>query len=207
MNVYVESNGLSRIKAWVDWNKDGDFDDAGETVYDSNIGILSTTFGYIIPTTISPGDYRIRIRNYREHQTLANTNDFSLNYNSCQPFGATVIGLLANKYGEAEDYLFTVVPNCTALITSVTNGETCGNGPVSLSVTGSAGVTEYRWYSALTGGSPLATTTTGTWVTPSISTTTIYYVTAFNGCESLVRTPITAVRSPVRKLCLRLRRQ
>lgn len=197
MNVYVESNGLSRIKAWVDWNKDGDFDDVGETVYDSTIGILTTTFGYIIPATISPGDYRIRIRNYKEHQTLANTDDFSLNYNSCQVFGSTVIGLLANKYGEAEDYTFSVVASCSALITSVTSGETCGNGPVSLSVTGSAGVTEYRWYAALTGGVPLATTTSGTWITPSISSTTTYYVTAFNGCESLVRTPITALRSPV----------
>lgn len=197
MNIYVESNGLSRIKAWIDWNKDGDFDDSGETVYDSNIGITSTTFGYIVPATISPGDYRIRIRNYREHQTLANVDDFSLNFNSCQTFGATLIGLLTNKYGEAEDYTFSVVASCPALITSVTSGETCGNGPVSLSVTGSSGVTEYRWYAALTGGTPLAITSAGTWITPSISTTTTYYVTAFNGCESLVRTPITALRSPV----------
>ena len=197
MNVYVESNGLSRVKAWVDWNKNGVFDDAGETVYDSKIGILSTTFGYIIPATVSPGDYKIRVRNYREHETLANTDNYTLNFSPCETFGATLVGLLTTKYGEAEDYAFSVVASCSAHITSVTDGETCGNGTVNLAVTGSAGVTEYRWYSALTGGSLLASTPTGSWTTPSITTTTLYYVTAFNGCESLVRTPITAVRSPI----------
>jgi len=194
MNVYVESNSLSKIKAWVDWNKDGDFDDAGETVYNSGIGITSTTFGFIVPPTISPGDYRIRVRNYKENVILTGDN-FTYDFNSCETFAGIV--LVSNRYGEAEDYTFSVIASCSALITAVNNGETCGNGPVALSVTGSAGVTEYRWYAAATGGGPLATTTTGSWTTPSISTTTIYYVTAFNGCESLVRTPITAVRSPV----------
>lgn len=196
MNVYVENNAntVARVKAWVDWNKDGDFDDAGETVYNSNIGIISTTFGFIVPATVSPGDYRIRVRNFREHNTTNNNYNFSLNFTPCEAFtnsGNT------NRYGEAEDYAFTVVASCSATITSVTNGETCGNGPVTLSVTGAPGITEYRWYADATGGSPLATTTTGTWTTPSISTTTIYYVTAFNGCESLVRTAITATRSPL----------
>lgn len=194
MNVYVESNSLSKIKAWVDWNKDGDFDDSGETVYNSGIGITSTTFGFIVPATISPGDYRIRVRNYKENVILTGDN-YDYDFNSCEAFNGIV--LVSNRYGEAEDYAFTVVASCSALITSVIDGETCGNGPVTLSVTGSSGVTEYRWYAAATGGAPLATTTTGSWTTPTISTTTIYYVTAYNGCESLVRTPITAVRSPV----------
>ncbi len=194
MNVYVETNGLSKVKAWVDWNKDGDFDDAGETVYNSGIGITSTTFGFIVPATISPGDYRIRVRNYKENVILTGDN-YDHDFNSCEAFGGVI--LVSNRYGEAEDYAFTVVASCSALITGVTDGETCGNGPVTLSVTSSGGVTEYRWYTASTGGAPVATTTTGSWTTPTISTTTIYYVTAYNGCESLVRTPITAVRSPV----------
>ncbi|WP_296146131.1 GEVED domain-containing protein [uncultured Flavobacterium sp.] len=194
MNVYVETNGLSKVKAWVDWNKDGDFDDAGETVYNSGIGITSTTFGFIVPATISPGDYRIRIRNYKENVILSGDN-YDLNFTPCEAFNG--IALVSNRYGEAEDYTFAVVASCSAHITSVTDGETCGNGTVALSVTGSSGVTEYRWYAASTGGAPLATTTVGSWTTPTISTTTVYYVTAYNGCESLVRTAITAVRSPV----------
>jgi len=193
MNVYVESNSLSKIKAWVDWNKDGDFDDFGETVYNSGIGITSTTFGYIIPATASPGEYRLRVRNYRENVILTGDN-YDLDFNSCEAFIGVIV---SNRYGEAEDYAFTVVASCSALITTINNGETCGDGTVALSVTGSPGITEYRWYANSTGGSLLATTTTGSWTTPSISVTTIYYVTAFNGCESLVRTPITAVRSPI----------
>lgn len=196
MNVYVENNSTGRVRSWVDWNKNGVFDDAGEMVYDSKIGITSTTFGFVVPTTVTPGDYRIRIRNYKQTPATGADN-FGYDFNPCEAFGAVVIGLGGNRFGEAEDYTFSVVASCAAHITSVTSGETCGNGPVTLAVTGSAGVTEYRWYSAITGGSLLATTPTGSWTTPSISTTTIYYVTAFNGCESLVRTPITAVRSPL----------
>lgn len=194
MNVYVENNSAGKVKAWVDWNKNGVFDDPSETVYDSKIGIVSTTFGFIVPATVSPGDYRIRVRNYKENVILSGDN-FTYNFNPCETFAGVV--LVSNRYGEAEDYAFSVVASCAAHITSVTNGETCGNGPVNLAVTASAGVTEYRWYAAITGGSPLASTPTGSWTTPSISTTTLYYVTAFNGCESLVRTPITAVRSPL----------
>lgn len=197
MNVYVEANAISRIKAWVDWNKDGDFVDAGEEVYNSRIGIISTTFGYVIPATANPGEYRLRIRNYRENPTLTGGENYDLNFSPCEEFGSVLIGLLSTRYGEAEDYAFTVSASCSAIITSVTDGITCGNGSVTLVATGSSGVTEYRWYSAATGGSLLATTPTGTWTTPSISTTTTYYVTAFNGCESVVRTAITAEKNAV----------
>ena len=99
--------------------------------------------------------------------------------------------MLLEDFGEAEDYLFTVEPYCDAIITSVTDGDTCGAGPVTLNATasGTPSVSEYRWYTSETGGTPV-TTATGTWSTPSISTTTTYWVTAYNGtCESWVRTP------------------
>ena len=47
MNVYVAGDSRGHLKAWVDWDLDGDFDNATETVYDSGeIGTTSTTFGY-----------------------------------------------------------------------------------------------------------------------------------------------------------------
>ncbi len=58
-------------------------------------------------------------------------------------------------------------------------------------------VTQFRWYTTPTGSTLAATTTSGSWTTPSINTTTTYYVTAYNGCESLTRTAIDAVVSPV----------
>ncbi|MBP6558354.1 MAG: T9SS type A sorting domain-containing protein, partial [Flavobacterium sp.] len=98
---------------------------------------------------------------------------------------------------------FTVVANCNATIATITEGRTCGPGTVDLEATSSVvvpAVSEYRWYSTPTGSTLLATTTAGTWTTPSINTTTTYYVTAYNGCESLTRTPIKAIVSPVPNL-------
>src|SRR5205814_1828336 len=50
----------------------------------------------------------------------------------------------------------------------------------------------YKWYVASTGGSSLATS--ASYTTPSISSTTTYYVTAVSaaGCESSPRTSIVA---------------
>ena len=60
-------------------------------------------------------------------------------------------------------------------ITGTTPGSRCGTGTVSLAATGSAGTT-LKWYSASLGGTLLGTGSPFT--TPSISTTTSYYVGA-----------------------------
>lgn len=182
VNIFLQASNSAYIKAWIDWNKDGVFSDPGERVYNTEgISTYSTTFGFIIPSGTPVGNYRIRIR--------INNYTGSYTYNSCGNI---------NYYGETEDYLFTVVPSCNATIATVTDGRICGNGAVTLNATStSPGVSEYRWYSTPTGNTLVGTTTTGTWVTPSISTTTTYYVTAYNGCESLKRTEITAIISPI----------
>ena len=175
INLYVQSNLTAATKAWVDWNNDGTFDVATEQVYTSGSTYTqTTTFGFVIPVLITPGNYRIRIRTTRGGGTA---------------FGPC--GVLTD--GETEDYLFTVIPTCSMNITSITDGEVCGSGPVTLSVTATAGATQYFWYAIPSGGIPIATTTVPTWTTPSIFRKTTYYVTASNGtCESIVRTAITA---------------
>ncbi len=199
INLYVEAPFRCSWKAWVDWNADDVFDESTEKVYDSNgISTTTTTFGFVIPLGTTAGDYRIRIRNYTgfDYSTFDYNNSYD--FNSCEDFEDT--GITIDRLGEAEDYLFTVEPYCDAIITSVTDGETCGTGTVDLSVagTGTPSITEYRWYDAETGGTLLGTTVTGNWTTPSISTTTTYYVTAYNGsCESWVREPIVAQFNPV----------
>lgn len=60
-------------------------------------------------------------------------------------------------------------------VTGTTPGERCGPGTVTLAATGSEGTT-LSWYAASTGGTALGTGTSFT--TPSISTTTPYYVEA-----------------------------
>ncbi len=178
------------MKAWVDWNKDGDFTDTGEAVYSTGgISTYSTTFGFIIPASTPVGNYRVRIR--------LNSRDFSFPYDANSTDSYTSCGNI-NYPGETEDYLFTVVSSCNALISTVTDGSTCGTGTVTLNATStSAGITQYRWYTTPTGSTLAGTSSTGTWTTPSISATTIYYVTAYNGCESLTRTAVSAIVSPI----------
>ncbi len=74
-------------------------------------------------------------------------------------------------------------------ITATTPGSICGAGVVTLGATASLGVV--TWYANATGGTALDTGVV--FNTPSISSTTTYYVTAiFYGCTSTSRTPVVA---------------
>ncbi|SDX64692.1 Por secretion system C-terminal sorting domain-containing protein [Lutibacter oricola] len=75
-------------------------------------------------------------------------------------------------------------------ITGTTPNSRIGTGTVTLGATASSGAT-ISWYANASGGTALATGTSYT--TPSISSTTTYYVEANNGgCISLPRTAIVA---------------
>ncbi|MBE2246481.1 MAG: hypothetical protein IAE67_04435, partial [Candidatus Competibacteraceae bacterium] len=76
----------------------------------------------------------------------------------------------------------------TPTITGTTPGSRCGTGTVTLGATGSAGT--LSWYATPTGGSALGTGTS--FVTPSISSTTTYYVEAVSGSCTSSRTAVTA---------------
>jgi hypothetical protein len=74
-------------------------------------------------------------------------------------------------------------------ITGTTPNSRCGTGTVVLSATASAGT--INWYIAATGGTSIGTGTSFT--TPSISTSTTYYVDATNAsCTTATRTAVTA---------------
>ena len=203
INIVARSNGTVHVrgtwKAWVDWNKNGTFQPATEEVYNiQGFAGADATFGFVIPPTTPPGDYRIRIRVNNGTNFWGET--FGFDFSPCDNF--TEGGWFGvDNYGETEDYLFTVVTKCNSLITSITNGETCGTGTVNLGATATAGVTEFRWYTTATGGSYTTSPVVGsstTFTTPSISTTTNYYVTAWNGtCETQVRTLVIAKVSPI----------
>ncbi|MFG4001335.1 Ig-like domain-containing protein, partial [Flavobacterium aquidurense] len=82
--------------------------------------------------------------------------------------------------------------NTTPTINSTTEGSNCGPGAVALLATASSGAT-IDWYTTLTGGSSLYT---GGSFTPTLSTTTTYYVGATivsTGCTSTSRIAVTAV--------------
>lgn len=175
----ISPNNRQYLRAFVDWNGDGDFGDAGESIYNTGTtGLLQTSFGFPVPSTQKPGNYRMRVQSKRAD-------------------GVGIILCTNYSTGETEDYTIAVVRDCAAKIESVTSGSQCGTSTITLSAVGLGGTTEYRWYSTAKGGSLLATTTNGSWTTPTLTATTTYYVTSFNGsCESLVRTPIIATIVP-----------
>ena len=186
VNINNATTG-GRVKAWIDWNKDGVFSqNTTEEIYNPGpYAGANLTFGFIIPANTQPGLYRIRFRVYN-----TNNNSFGYDFSPCENF-------TGNRYSDVEDYLFEVIPSCSANIVSVTDGSTCGSGPVTISATGTSNTTSYRWYTSETSTTPIAGATGSSYTTPSLSTTTTYYVTAFNGsCESVIKTPVVANITP-----------
>ena len=172
------------VKIWVDWNNDGTFTDAApELVYTTGgVQTIAGAGGFVVPPATLPGNYRIRIRSFEASQTF---------------------GPCANlATGETEDYTLTVVSDCAAKPNALYDGDRCDVGTVVLGVEGTPGVTEFRFYDSLFGGSLIGTAPAvpgiTNWTTPALATTTTYYVTAFNGvCESWYRQEITATINPV----------
>lgn len=77
---------------------------------------------------------------------------------------------------------------------SVTASSGCTAQSQTLSASGGA-ANSYRWYTTLSGGSPISGATGETFVTPALTTTTTYYVSVTSGgCESN-RVPVVATVS------------
>ena len=96
---------------------------------------------------------------------------------------------VSNSYGCSAIAGISISVNAVPTITGVTPGSRCGTGTVNLGATASAGT--INWYAASTGGTSLVQALSFT--TPSISSTTTYYVNATaNGCTTATRTPDTA---------------
>lgn len=181
LNVKIANSSGSNnslIKAWVDWNKDGVYnDDLSEKIYSIEDGVSSgnVLFGFVIPTSAPSGVYNIRIR--------ASSETFT----SC---GNTIDG-------ETEDYSFIVVNSCTAKIVGVTFNQNCGPGPAILTATADSSTASYEWYDSEF-GSAISGQTSNTFTTSSLAVGTYtYYVSAKNtSCTSPIRTPIKVTVRP-----------
>lgn len=182
VNINIYNNLRVRIRAWVDWNNNNVYE-TSELVYaNATVSTTTSTFGFVIPGSTTPGTYKIRIRVYND------IDDFSAP--AIQDFPPC--GTLAN--GETEDYSFVVVAQCPSKIATISDVESCGTGSVNINVTGTPGTTSFYFYNSPSGGSMIGSTTTGVWATPDLSTSTIYYVAAGNGtCQSNYRTPVRVI--------------
>ncbi len=78
-------------------------------------------------------------------------------------------------------------------ITEVTNGQSCDGGAATLIAAGAPESGSYRWYVSELSTEPIGGQTAATFVTPSLTESTTYYVSTVNaqGCEG-ARVPVTA---------------
>ncbi len=102
-----------QVIIFIDFNQDGDFTDAGETVYTSPQGVGPHTGSISIPTTATAGNTRMRVR---MHDAAAGPN-------------ATSCG--TSSFGQVEDYTVNIfippcVITCPANITVVNDPNQCG---------------------------------------------------------------------------------
>ncbi|MET3542767.1 hypothetical protein ABID22_003499, partial [Pontibacter aydingkolensis] len=84
------------------------------------------------------------------------------------------------------------------LAPTATNGSRCGTGTVTLTATPGTNGNIVRWYDASSGGSHFHEGTSYT--TPSLSSTTTYFVSSYStttGCEGSTRTAVTATINPI----------
>ncbi|MEZ5047461.1 MAG: GEVED domain-containing protein [Chitinophagaceae bacterium] len=102
------------IAIWIDFNQDGDFDDAGEEVYMENTSLAgprSATGNIAIPATATLGVTRMRVT---AAEGFAGTGVLT----PCLSYG----------YGETEDYFVEIVPgNATLSLTAFIQGYYAGS--------------------------------------------------------------------------------
>jgi hypothetical protein len=196
INFSISTNsGTHNFYIWVDWNNDGDFTDAGESIVASTPQTASYSGSYTIPLTQAAGSFRMRVA--QNWSTTALT--------SC--------GTSSN--GEYEDYIFSVValPPCTGTPSAGTvvysGGTICANsGTATVTASGysttASGLT-FQWLSSsdnfatdsssVAGGSNPASLSTGT-----LSSTTSYLLRAFcsnTGIYSYSNKVTVTVNSPL----------
>lgn len=106
-------------------------------------------------------------------------------------------GYIVEYGGTTGDPMLNISASTSIHIPSITDiipNSNCGNGTVLLEATSDFGM--LNWYDTPSGGSVIATGTT--YLTPTLTTTTIFYVSAaITGCTSGKRTAITAAINPI----------
>ena len=154
-------------KIWVDFNADGDFYDAGEQVYQANLGYGSfVSSSFVVPSGTTPGVKRLRVR--------------------CVYFGnSSMDPCTTYSFGEVEDYNLSVTggSGCTGTPTPgntlSTLNPVCPATSFTLSLqntTAGSGVS-YQWQS-----SPNNSTWTNISGATSSTLTTTQTVTTFYRC-------------------------
>jgi hypothetical protein len=163
---------------WIDYNQDGDFDDAGEFVAYNTVsaGASGTTnLSFTVPLTATLGQTRMRIRGGNDSQ-LSNT-----------PCGASSSG-----FGETEDYLvnITAAPACVPATSITVNSVTGTSATVNwTSGTGSTSSLEYGPTGFTPGTGTIIANATSPYTINGLSPQTAYQVYITDTCTGGVIAP------------------
>lgn len=132
---------------------------------------------------------------------VRNYNSFPAGKDITIDFAAVLDGLLPNtsyeihitaindagqRSAEVVHTFITPPLICDPISPPITSGSNaCGPGSITLTASGAIGAQTYLWYNTPTQGTPVFEDATGIFTTPSLNTTTSYYVAIKNGtCES-----------------------
>ncbi len=145
----AEVGGSMGYGIFVDWNGNGSFADAGETMYNPSAYNTTVSSSFTVPAGAAAGTYRMRV----------------VGNESTYPATACT----GTAYTECEDYLFTVVIPIAPTITSYSPGALCAGGGETVTITGTGlnTVTAVKFNGVNAASFTLGTATSLTAVTPA----------------------------------------
>jgi len=138
-------------KIWIDFNKDDDFSDTGELVYDANGGMLNALNANLnIAANANTGNTRMRIA---MKGLLVNDQ---VGPNDCEAY----------EFGETEDYLVNISGVSSAVpVANFSSNVTSGNAPLTVNFFDQSTNTPTSWSWSFPGATPNSATTANPTVT------------------------------------------
>ncbi len=144
-------------RVWVDFNKDGDFVDAGEQVYSSTASSTGTITGsFVVPSGTATGSTRIRVSMKRNSvaspcETFANgeVEDYTLVITAASPSGKTAPTIVTATTAQLSSNIY---PNPSAGAVSLDLAIPANSGKVEMNVLDLNGkiVQSFNWESSTT---------------------------------------------------------
>lgn len=163
--------GTNGFRIWVDWNNDGDFADAGETVFSSGATATGHAGAITIPTLQGAGNYRMRIRAYW-NTNVVDPCATGLSYSEALDFKLTVATPIVTCPGNPSNLLISAIGGSTATI--------------SWTAASPAPINGYQISLSSSNGAPVSTNTTAAGVTTlnlsGLNGETTYYVYVRSNC-------------------------